>query len=167
MERDIHDPEGELHQLNGKSIQGTEMGLLEGVAAILSLGFPRGVVHAEGHGLGFEHWASLYGLPVLTLTAMPLLLREAVEYKMIDDVRSVVVSGDVGGVMMANMVSELMEVMGVEVETIYGEKRSDEMFTPFGRDLIKGAQVVLPDDIMSSGKTVFEKVGGRDKWYLR
>lgn len=158
MEREVSDPEGVLHQVNGEPVRGIEMALLHGVAAYLSLGFPRGVMHVDGHGLGFEHWAGKYNLPVLTMTAMPKLINSAFSQGMIDEVRTVAVSGDVGGVMMINMVAEVVASFGLEVETVYGEKRAADVFTSWGRKKIKGAQVLFGDDIISSGKTVFQKV---------
>lgn len=158
MEREVPDPEGALHQLNGEPVRGMEMALLHGVAAYLSLGFPRGVMHVDGHGLGFEYWAGKYDLPVLTMTAMPRLIDSAFSQGMIDEVRTVAVSGDVGGVMMMNMVAEVVASFGLEVETVYGEKRAEEVFTGWGRKKIKGAQVLFGDDIIASGRTVFQKV---------
>lgn len=158
MEREVFDPEGALHQVNGEPVRGMEMALLHGVAAYLSLGFPRGVMHVDGHGLGLEYWAGKYGLSVFTMTAMPKLITRAFDCGMIDEVRTVAVSGDVGGVMMINMVEELAAKYGLEAETVYGEKRAEEVFTGWGRKKIKGAQVLFGDDIISSGKTVFQKV---------
>ncbi len=158
MERDVNDPDGKLHQANGQPLKGTEMALLRGVAAYLQVGFPRGVMQVDGHGLGFEYWASKYGLPLFTMTSMPLLFDEAVNHDMIKDRRSVTVSGDVGGVMLMNMMTELVESYGLEVKPVYGEKRSEEVFTSWGRSQIKGAQVIFGDDVISSGKTVFRKV---------
>lgn len=158
MEREVPDPEGVLHQVDGQPVKGIEMALLRGVVAILAQGFPRGVMHIEGHSLGFEHWASLYGLPALTMTAMPKLVAGAFEHEMIDQVRSVAVSGDVGGVPMMNMVTEFVANYGLELETVYGEKRAVEVFTDWAKQKIKGAQMLFGDDIISSGKTVFQKV---------
>ncbi|MBU1323414.1 phosphoribosyltransferase [Patescibacteria group bacterium] len=153
MEREVKDYEGKLH-----GIPGIEMELLHGVTVILAQGFPRGVMHVDGHGLGFEHWAGENNLPVFTMTAMPKLIKSAFDKGMIDDVRTVAVSGDVGGVMMMNMVAEIAASFGLEVETVYGEKRAAEVFTSWGRKKIKGAQVLFGDDIIVSGKTVFQKV---------
>jgi phosphoribosylpyrophosphate synthetase len=153
MEREITDDSGALH-----GIPGIEMALLHGVAAYLSLGFPRGVIHVDGHGLGFEYQAGKYDLPVLTMTAMPKLINSAVNHKMIDNVRTVAVSGDVGGVIMMNMVAETAAKYGLEAETVYGEKRATEVFTSWGRKKIKGAQILFGDDIIASGRTVFQKV---------
>ena len=153
MERDVIDLDGELH-----GIPGIEMGLLRGLAAYLELGFPRGVMHVDGHGLGFEYWAGRYGLPVFTMTAMPKLFNEAVKFNMVESIRSVAVSGDVGSVMLMNHVAELAASYGLEVETVYGEKRAEEVFTDWGRDKIEDAQLLFGDDIMRSGKTVFQRV---------
>lgn len=153
MEREIDDNEGRLHQTIG-----IEMALLRGVAAMLAQGFPRGVMHVDGHGLGFEYWAGKYDLPVLTMTAMPRLIDSAFSQGVIDEVRTVAVSGDVGGVMMMNMVAEVVASFGLEVETVYGEKRAADVFTSWGRKKIKGAQVLFGDDIIASGRTVFQKV---------
>lgn len=158
MEREVSDSEGVLHQLNGEPVRGMEMALLHGVAAYLSLGFPRGVMHIDGHGLGLEYLAGKYDLPVLTMTAMPRLIDSAFSQGMIDEVRSVAVSGDVGGVMMMNMVAEVAASFGLKTETVYGEKRAADVFTSWGRKKIKGAQVLFGDDIIASGKTVFQKV---------
>lgn len=158
MEREVADPEGALHQVNGEPVRGIEMALLHGVVAYLSLGFPRGVMHVDGHGLGFEYWAGKYDLPVFTMTAMPKLINSAFDRGMIDDTKTVAVSGDVGGVMMMNMVAELAAKHGLEAETVYGEKRAEEVFTSWGRKKIKGAQVLFGDDIIVSGRTVFQKV---------
>ncbi len=152
-EREVKDDEGRLH-----GVAGIEMALLHGVAGFLQLGFPRGVMHVDGHGLGFEYWAGKYDLPVFTMTAMPKLIDSAFDQGMIDDTRTVAVSGDVGGVMMMNMVAEAAASFGLEVETVYGEKRAAEVFTSWGRKKIKGAQVLFGDDIIASGKTVFQKV---------
>jgi len=153
MEREVEDNEGKLH-----GTPGIEMALLHGVTAILAQGFPRGVMHVDGHGLGLEHWAGKYDLPVFTMTAMPKLIDSAFDQGMIDDTRTVAVSGDVGGVMMMNMVAEVTASFGLEVETVYGEKRAVDVFTSWGRKKIKGAQVLFGDDIIASGKTVFQKV---------
>ena len=153
MEREVVDSEGKLH-----GVKGTEMALLQGVASFLAQGFPRGLIHTEGHSLGLEYWAGKYDLPVLTLSAMPKLINEAISEGMIDNVRSVAVGGDAGGVMTMNMVSEYAGQLGMEIETVYGEKRAEEVFTDWGKGRIKGAQVLFGDDIISSGKTVFQKV---------
>ena len=153
MEREIKDQEGNLH-----GVTGVEMPLLQGVTAFLAQGFPRGLIHIEGHGLGLEYYAGQYKLPVLSLTAMPKLLKSAFDQGMIENIRTVAVSGDVGGVMMMNMVAELAAKYSLETETVYGEKRAEEVFTSRGRKKIKGAQVLFGDDIIASGKTVFQKV---------
>ena len=57
-----------------------------------------------------------------------------------------------------NMMKELASSYGIETETVYGEKRSEEVFTEWGQAKIKGAQVIFGDDIISSGKTIFQKV---------
>ena len=76
---------------------------------------------------------------------------------MINSCRTVAVGGDVGGVMMMNMIGELGKDYGLAVETVYGEKRAEEVFTDWGKRKIKGAQVLFGDDVISSGRTVFQK----------
>lgn len=157
-EREIEDPEGDLHQIDGQPVKGIEMALLFGIAAFLEIGFPRGVIHTDGHSLGLEYFAGKVGLPIFTMTSMPLLFNEAIEHNLIKYRRSVVVSGDVGGVMVMNMMRELAQERGLEVEAVYGEKRAEEVFTEWGQSRINGAQVIFGDDIISSGKTLFQKV---------
>lgn len=153
MERETNDQEGKLH-----GVRGIEMPLLQGVIAFLAQGFPRGLIHVEGHGLGLEYYAGKYNLPVLTLTAMPKLLQSAVDHEMVERMKTVVVSGDVGGVMMMNHVAELASNFGLQVERVCGEKRAANVFTSRGREKINGAQILFGDDIISSGRTVFDKV---------
>jgi len=153
MEREINDPLGELH-----GIPGIEMALLEPIATLLAKAFPRGLIHTDGHGLGLEYWANLYGLPMLTLTSMPKLINAAFNHNMIQSRRSVSVSGDVGGVMLMNMVTEYVSGRGLEIKSVYGEKRAAAVFNDWAREQIQGAQVLFGDDIISSGKTVFQKV---------
>lgn len=153
MEREIKDSMGKLH-----GVPGIEMDLLYGVAKILQVGFPRGGIIVDGHGLGFEYLAEKVNWPLLTLTAMPRLFKAALDNNLVKNVRSVAVSGDVGSVMLMNHVAELAKFFGIQIQTVYGEKRSDEMFTSWGRATIKGAQVLFGDDVIRSGKTVFKKV---------
>ena len=53
-EREVPDLNGELHQIDGQPAKGIEMALLFGMAAFLQVGFPRGVMHVDGHSWGLN-----------------------------------------------------------------------------------------------------------------
>lgn len=152
-EREVSDLSGEIH-----GVSGIEMALLEPVAALLAQAFPRGLIHTDGHSLGFEYWANIYGLPVLTLTSMPKLINAAFNHNMVRNQQSASVSGDVGGVMLMNMVTEYVCGFGLEIESIYGEKRATQVFNDWARSRLRGKQVFFGDDITSTGRTIFTEV---------
>lgn len=157
-ERDVEDFEGKIHSIDGQSVKGIEIAMLPGIVETIQLGFPRGLMMTDGHGLGLEHAANNCGLPVFTMTSMPLLLNESLRQGKIKNMRSVAVGGDVGSVMLMNYMAELARKIGLETEAIYGEKRSEEVFTTYGQSRIKGAQVLFADDVIVSGRTIFTEV---------
>lgn len=131
---------------------GVELSTLSYAMRDLARGFSRGLIHLENHSLGTEYRALEAGMPILSLTAIPLLLKRARERLSDLSLKSVAVAVvDSGAYSLGRLTQWLLG--GDDVPLIVGDKTSKQRFNGNLAE-VRGRMVFMPDDLVGSGGTI-------------
>jgi phosphoribosylpyrophosphate synthetase len=100
-----------------------------------------------------------HGMPIMDVTAIPILLKEAKKNGYLSGELSIAV-GDDGSLVLGKLVQTLI---GDEAYLIAGKKtkvqgRTTVYFKPEELALVKGTTVIIPEDMVCSGGTILEDI---------
>lgn len=132
-----------------------ELLVLETLVEDMTRSGVRGMVVCDSHSPAFSWFGLKHEMAVLDVSAIPGMLAEASRLHFLEGERLIVVGGDDGAREMTLLVQDILGCKDV----IQGEKtkvggRTNVVFSPEDLAKVRGVIAVLPEDIISTGKTM-------------
>lgn len=124
----------------------------------------RSIITSGSHSPAFAYFALEAGIAVVDVNALPTMFDFAVKKGLFEGKTVVPVTGDAGVSDQGKIIEKLTKEHGIDFEpTVHAEKTKANKqvtitFNPKELERVKGKTVVIPEDIISTGKTMVDTI---------